>query len=201
MATRQINNTSSTSPIFDNSGGAFVGNRLETTKFILEKQGVPNSLGWAQYGDSKYTSGSPFTLDATTPVKTLDLDGLVNTVKTQLPKGVSDFYDVNNSELTPVKSGDGYAFSLFFEGSNTSNNGDATIFVDLETEPFTRLFPKSFRFSRGAGVDHEYYFVFLGYSGDTFLSNGGKIKIEKGTGDSSLYNFILQVHKVSDSKN
>lgn len=154
--------------------------------------------GWAQYGDSNYTNISPLVVNSG-QTSTINLDGLLNTVKTQLPEESTDLYNTVSSKITPVSSGDGYSMSLAFNGISSSNNGDATIFVDIGGS-FTRLFPKTFRFNRGAGVSHEYYFVFNFYSLGTFIANGGLIKIESGQGNTSIYDIILQIHRTHKGK-
>lgn len=157
-----------------------------------------NFTGWAQYGDSQYTSGSPLVITQGNTA-TIDIDGLGTTVKSQLPDGVTDFYDVATSKITPENSGDGYTMSLGFLASNTSNNGDATIFVDIGGA-FTRLFARVFRFPRGTGVAHDFYVTTQFYTLGTFLANGGLIKIESGTGDTSLYDITLQIHRTHKAK-
>lgn len=157
-----------------------------------------NWTGWAQYGDSKYTELLPLVVSAGT-TSVIDIDGLSNTIKTQLPVGVSDLYDVSTSKITPISSGDGYIFTLGFKASNTSNNGDATIFVDIGGV-FNRLFARVFRFPRGSGTAHEFYFSSSFYTLNTFLANGGLIKIESGIGNTSVYDIVLQVHRTHKSR-
>ena len=157
-----------------------------------------NWTGWAQYGDSKYTELSPLVVTTGT-TSVIDIDGLSNTIKSQLPVGSSNLYDVSTSKITPISSGDGYVFTLGFKASNTSNNGDATIFVDIGGV-FNRLFARVFRFPRGAGTAHEFYFSSSFYTLNTFLANGGLIKIESGTGDTSVYDIVLQVHRTHKSR-
>lgn len=159
---------------------------------------TPNWSGWAQYGDSQYTSASPLvTSQGSTSV--IDLDGLSNTVKSQLPVGVSDLYDTATSKILPVNIGDGYSLSLSYKASNTSNNGDFTIFIDIGGS-FTRIFPDVKRTPRGQNVAHEFVTSLNYYTLGTFLANGGFIKIESGTGATSLYDISLQIHKTHNAR-
>lgn len=157
-----------------------------------------NSTGWAQYGDSQYTSASPLVISQGVTTL-LDIDGLSNTIKTQLPTDVSDFYDVATSKITPANSGDGYSFSLGFKASSSSNNGDATLFVDLGGA-FTKTFARVFRFPRGTGVAHDFFITTQFYSLGTFIANGGLIKIESGTGTTSIYDITLQIHRTHKAR-
>ncbi len=157
-----------------------------------------STTGWVQYGDSNYTEANPLTVSVGT-TEVINIDGLSNTIKTQLPIGVTDLYDVTTSKITPVSVGDYYSLSLQFNGKSSSNNGDATIFIDIGGV-FTRLFPSTFRFNRGAGTAHEYYFTFNFYSLDTFLANGGLIKIESGTGNTEIYDILIQIQKTHQGR-
>jgi hypothetical protein len=147
--------------------------------------------GWAAYGDSQYTVGSPLLIPQGNTV-ILDIDGLGNTVKSQLPQGVTDFYDVATSKVTPENVGDYYTFSLGFQGSSSSNNGSATIGFDIGGA-FGQIFKRNFRYPRGTGVTHDFYLTSGGYSLNTFVANGAQIKITSDVGISSLYNFTFHV--------
>lgn len=160
--------------------------------------GNANAIGWAQYGDSQYTEANPLVATEGSTVL-LDIDGLGDTVTSQLPSGVPNLYDTINSKITPVSSGDYYTATLQFKAKSSSSNGDAIVFFDLGGT-FTRIFPSSFRFNRGAGVGNEYYLTFGFYSLDTFIANGGLIKIESRVGDSQVYDIILQINKTHDAR-
>lgn len=165
---------------------------------LLTANSTPDWTGWAQYGDSQYTSLTPLvTLEG--QISIIDLDGLQNTVKSQLPIGVSDFYDVSTSKIVPVNNGDGYSLSLSYKASNTSNNGDFTIFLDIGGT-FTRIFPDVKRTPRGQNVAHEFVSSINYYTLGTFLANGGLLKIESGTGTTSLYDISLQIHKTHNAR-
>lgn len=186
------------------NNGSFAGdNTAERIYDSLEKsknnfEEINKWSGWAQYGDSQYTSASPLVISTETN-SIIDIDGLGTTVKTQLPDGITDFYDTVNSKIIPENSGDGYSFSIGFKASNTSNNGDATIFVDIGGS-FTRIFPRVFRFPRGSGVAHEFFFTTQFYTLGTFVANGGIIKIESGTGNTSIYDITLQIHRTHKAR-
>lgn len=154
--------------------------------------------GWAQYGDSQYTSASPLVVNQGNTA-TINIDGLGNTIKTQLPIGVNDFYDTVNSKITPVKEGDGYNFSLSFKGTTSSQNGSATVFVDIGGA-FTRLFPRLVLFPKGANAEQDFYFTSQYYTLNTFKGNGGIIKIESDEGNTSIYDISLQIHKTHDAR-
>lgn len=186
---QQFINTTDTNPTTIKAGGIMINENF-TERY--------NSTGWAQYGDSTYTDVNTLSITEGNSA-ILSLDGSINTIKSQLPNSVTDFYDTTTSKITPVNIGDSYTMSLSFKGITDNNNGDATIYIDIGGS-FTRLFPKSFKFSRGTGVAHEYYFVFNFYTLDTFKANGGTINIESGTGTTEIYDILLQIHKIHNAR-
>jgi len=155
---------------------------------------VLRQLGWAFIGDSQYTEASPLVIASGTTV-TVDLDG-IGSINTFLPEGVTSLYDVATSKITPAKLGDGYTFTLGFKGSSTSNNGSATLGINIGGT-FEGIFKRSFIFPRGIGVSHDFYFTSQGYSIETFLANGGLIEVTSDTGSSSIYDISLQIHRTS----
>lgn len=170
----------------------------EDTGTVLLKHQTPDWSGWAQYGDSQYTSASPLVITQGN-TQVIDIDGLGNTVKSQLPVGVTDFYDTGLSKITPVNEGDGYNFSLEFKAQTTSNSGYATVFVDIGGS-FVRLFPRAVLFPKGANNTEEFYFTSQFYTLNTFLANGGLIKIESNQGTTSIFDISLQIHKTHNAR-
>lgn len=160
---------------------------------LVDKAYVDRKLGWAVYGDSQYTDVSPLSIGVGVTT-TVDIDGLGNTITTYLPSDTTDFYDTATSKITPTNIGDGYTFTLSFKGSSSSNNGSATIGVDIGGA-VGEIFRRSFRFPRGIGETHEFYMTSQGYSLDTFVANGGIIKITSDVGTSEIWDVALQVHR------
>lgn len=148
--------------------------------------------GWAYYTDSVYTEASPLVVSQGTEA-VIRLNGNT-TIKSQLPDGVTDFYDVVSGKITPDKVGDGYSFSVGFQAKSSSNNGDFTLSIDIGT-PVGKIFPKVLRLPRGSGQEHDFYVTMQGYSLSTFVTNGGEITIGSGAGQTSLYNIVLQIHR------
>lgn len=159
-----------------------------------------NVLGWAQYGSSQYTSSSPLTVTVGNTV-TVDIDGLSSTVKSQMPIDAinGELYDVSTSKITPISSGDGYSISIEFKGTSNSNNGSATIGIDIGGS-FGQIFKKNFRFPRGTGVIHDFYLTSQGYSLGTFLANGGIIKLTSDTGTTEIHDITIQIHRTHKAR-
>ncbi len=168
------------------------------TGTVLLKHQTPDWSGWAQYVDSQYTSVS---LLVTTQGNTsiINIDGLANTIETQLPVGASSLYDTPTSKITPIKNGDGYTLSMTFEGTTNNNNGDFDIFLDIGGS-FTEFKSQNYVFPKGSGSIRKLKYETTFYSGATFLANGGLIKVRSNTGTTSLYNFDLQIHKIHNAR-
>lgn len=157
-----------------------------------------NGLGWASYSSNNYTASSRLSISQG-ETKIVDINKS-SFIEKYLPHGVKTFYDKDTSSITPENVGDGYSFTLGFKGSSNTNNGSATIGIDIGGVN-GQIFKRSFRFPRGTGIDHDFYYTSQGYSLNDFVSNGGKIKITSDTGTSELFNFTLQVHRTFSSKN
>lgn len=168
----------------------------------LTAVGKPSAdfTGWAQYGDNQYTAAAPLTITAGSTV-IVDLNGAVSTVTSQVPIDAigGQLYDVATSKITPIASGDGYSISMGFKGSSNNNNGSATIGIDIGGS-FGQIFKKNFRFPRGTGVIHDFYLTSQGYALDTFLANGGIIKITSDTGTTHIHDITLQIHRTHKAR-
>lgn len=155
---------------------------------------LPKLLGWASYGSSVHLTGNPLVISEGT-TGTITLDGLANTIKTHLPTGISDFFDTTTNKILPVKSGDGFAYSLGFKARNNNVNGKGSLYIDIGNG--NRVFERNLGVPRGANTETPFYFSTIGYELDTFLANGGVLKISAETGTIELYDISLQIHKIS----
>ena len=161
-------------------------------KALTTVEYVQSQTGWAQYNDGQYTVGSPLSISASTQV-TVDIDG-ATTIKSELPSGVTDFYDVATSKITPENSGDGYTFTLGFKAETTSASGNGTFSIDIGGA-FGEIFKRDFGFVKGQNTEHDFYFTSQGYSLGTFVANGGIIKLTSNTGTMTVYDVTLQIHR------
>lgn len=159
-------------------------------------QTYPKVLGWATYGDNQYTDIAPLVV-AQGSTATININGLGSTIKTHLPSGVSDFYDVTTSKILPVKLGDGFMYALGFKAKNSATDGRGSIYIDIGSG--NKVFETLIGFPRGLNIENPYYIVITGYELDVFLANGGILKINSEAGTGSFYDFTLQIHKTSNA--
>jgi hypothetical protein len=202
-----ISNDDGEIELFDSTSNFFLklNSNLITQDRVLQapnESGVialKGNTGWAQYSDTQYTSANPLVITQGN-TGTISLDGLTGTVKTQMPSNTTDLFDVSTSKITPIKSGDGYCLSLGFNASTNNNSGDFDIFLDIGGS-FTKFKAENKTFPKGSGVVRPFmYNISAFYAGDTFLANGGFIKVTSNTGTTSLFDFDLQIHKTHDAR-
>ena len=160
---------------------------------------VEESTGWAQYTDDQYTSGSPLVITEGNTT-TLDING-ATTIKSQLPTGVTDFYDVATSKILGVNNGDGFLFRINFKAFTSSPSGIAKIKLDIGGSQGVIL-PRAFTFPKGTGLANaqEYSSTNLYYTLGTFVANGGDLQVESFRGDTSIYDISLLIQRISKGR-
>lgn len=150
--------------------------------------------GWAQYQDTQYTQGSPFTVaqGVTSP---LPING-INSITTHLPEGVTSLY--NGTRITPDLVGDFYDVRVSFRGSASINNGGFTIDIDISAAGDGSNIVAScpVRMLSGSGSERVYTVNVPVYSLNTFVANGGLIRVSAENGNITLYNATLVIARV-----
>lgn len=161
-------------------------------KSFLGSGGI-ESLGWAQYKDTQYTSGAPLVVNAGASVSVGNNAGEV--ISDHLPNGVAQLYDGTTGKILPVKLGDALVMRVNFKAFTDNNNGLASLCLDIgATEP---ILEDDFQFPRGTGSGNVRSFstTHLIYELNTFVSNGGDLKIEGVRGTTTIYDikYVLSV--------
>lgn len=149
-------------------------------------------LGYAVYFDTQYTSASPLviTQDATIP-----LPNNAGNIIDQLPDGVTTFYDSVTGKIIPDNAFDRLQITLRFLAKTSAANGASVNFgVDIGGT-FGIIFPDSRPFIKGANTEQPFNFVMPGYTGATFLANGGLPTITSLGGNTSIYDIELHVER------
>lgn len=151
-----------------------------------------SKLGWARYVGDKYTVSSPFTI-AQGVTSTLP-NNAASKIETYLPFGITSFYDGN--KITPAKVGDYYIFTIRFKAKGTNTNSVFNFGIDIGGS-LGIIFPETILFPKGANTEQKFSIDATGYSLDTFLSNGGLVKITAVTGNISIYDIEFQITRVT----
>jgi len=158
---------------------------------------VNDSTGWAQYADTTSTVGSPQVVSEGNTDVLLN-DG-ANTITSNIPAGVTSLYDGATNKLTPDTVGDAYLVRVSFTAYTSSQSGFATLSLDIGA-PQGVILSRGFTFPKGAGLSNAISLstTTLIYSLDTFIVNGGELKITSNEGDTTIYDVdyvISRTHK------
>lgn len=155
---------------------------------------VINTFGWAYYDDSQYTSGSPLNINNTTTQVTIDGLGS-STELSYLPDGIS-FFDTTTSEITPENIGDSYILRFDFNAISASNNVLFDVEIDIGSGSPNLVYDQTLTIVKGSNTEQRYSLAIPIYTLNTFLTNGGKIKIAT-TNNVNFYDFGLFITRVS----
>jgi hypothetical protein len=148
-------------------------------------------LGWAYYQDSQYTSASPLNINSTTTQITINgLGASTNTAF--LPAGVS-FFNTTTSEITPESVGDTFVLRFDFKLKSSSNNANFDVLVDIGSA--SPSFSQTFTVTKGINTEQRYGVVIHLYCLNTFLANGGQIKMAT-TNSINFYDMGLLISRI-----
>jgi len=149
-------------------------------------------LGWASYVDTAKTVGAPFTIAEGVTSTLPNNAGTV--IDTYIPTGVTAFYDQATSKITPENVGDYYSFAIRFKAKNTNIAGYFDFGIDIGGS-LGIIFKETQLFLKGANTEQAFSITCNGYSLDTFIANGGLIKINAILGDLSIYDIQYQINR------
>lgn len=129
--------------------------------------------GWAQYKDTQYTEASPFTVSA--GVWTTVPNNAGSKIESELPPGVTAWYDPATQLLTPHQSGDGNTYSVDLSIRPTVSDSEFYLAIDIGGTQ-GRIVSKKVVLGESGQFD-DITIDFPGrYSLATFLANGGKVQ-------------------------
>lgn len=149
-----------------------------------------STTGWARYGDTTYTSGNPFVL---AEGATVDLPNDAGSVITsQLPSGVTAFYD--GTVITPENEGDFYDLSIRFTTQSSVNEGTIRLTVDIGGTQ-GEIVSDVRRLGRGSGINNQLTFAFGVFTLDTFIANGGTVRVESIDGEQSIFDIVYVISR------
>ena len=156
-----------------------------------------NFTGWEQITDSTYTSGSPLVILSGVTGKILT--GTVTKIQTQLPTGVTTFWDASTDKLVAVNNGDAFALSLRFKAKMNVANGLTDVAINIGGA-LNKISNETIVFSKGSGVEQKFDIDLSYFTGTTFIANGGIIEILPLNGDISIYDIVLVIFRTHKGK-
>lgn len=167
---------------------------IYTPPIALNPNGYITDIGtgWEACVDTLHTSGSPQSvLEGVTDLLSNNKGTIFND---QLPIGVSTFFDVATTKITPDQENDYMVTSLMFKAKNSLANGYFTVFVDIPTlgERFTEthLCPKDANTETGFDITIGHFVS------EQFFTNGGIIKVKADKGNLSIYDKQFRFSRV-----
>jgi hypothetical protein len=149
---------------------------------------VYNFTGWEQITDSTYTSGSPLVVLSGVTGKILT--GTVTKIQTQIPTGVTTFWDESTDKLVGVNNGDSFTLSLRFKAKMNVVSGITDIAINIGGA-FNVISQETLLFAKGSGVEQRFDIDLSYFTGSTFISNGGTIEVKPINGDVSIYDIVI----------
>jgi hypothetical protein len=151
---------------------------------------VYNFTGWQQVTDTTYTSGSPLSIASGVTGKILT--GTITEITSQLPSGVTSFWDNTTDKLIAVNNGDAFTLSLRFKAKMDIANGITDVAINIGGS-LNIISQETLLFSKGSGVEQSFDIDLSYFTGTTFISNGGTIEVKPINGDIEIYDIVLVI--------
>lgn len=158
---------------------------------------VQNQTGWEQINDTTYTIGSPLTILQGVTGKILT--GTVTRINTQLPVGVTEFYNATTDKLLGVNNGDAFTLSLRFKAKMNVANGLSDVGINIGGS-LNVISQETMVFAKGSGVEQRFDIDLSYFTGTTFIANGGDIEITPINGDIDIYDIVLVLIRTHKGK-
>lgn len=179
----------------------FAINRDDRRNVIVPNYSKPVDLlynqftGWADYVDTTYTTGSPFTVVDGASVVALP-NNAGGGVTSQTPVDIDTFYD---GTVIKGREGDGISVTIEFKcrPSGAGANPRLTVSIDIGGS-IGEIYVRDFFLTKGSGVEHNYLSSFNAYNLNTWEANGGTVKVLATNEDIEIYNIryvITRTHK------
>jgi hypothetical protein len=152
-----------------------------------------NDTGWVQYNDTQYTVASPFTVTEGSKVTMPMNSG--NVIATYIPSDTTHLYSNVSNKITPTNIGDAYVVAIRFRAKNSMNFGGLTVGIDIGGALNTFV-EQSLPFIRNANLEQYFNIVFSIFTLDTFVANGGTVKITAVQGNLQIYQIRYVITRV-----
>lgn len=151
---------------------------------------VYNFTGWEQITDSTYTVGSPLVILSGVTGKILT--GTVVKIQTQIPSGVTTFWNETTDKIMAVNDGDAFNLSLRFKAKMNVANGLADVGINIGGS-LNVISQETLLFSKGSGAEQRFDIDLSYFTGATFIANGGIIEVTPLNGDISIYDIVIVI--------
>jgi hypothetical protein len=146
--------------------------------------------GWQQITDSTYTVGSPLSILEGVTGKILT--GTVTEINTQLPTGVTTFWNGTTDKIVGVNNGDAFTLSLRFKAKMDVVSGYFDVGINIGGS-LNVISQETLVFTRGANTEQRFDIDLSYFTGTTFIANGGIIEVTPINGDIEIYDIVLVI--------
>jgi len=145
---------------------------------------VISGVGYANYVDSTYTSGSPLVLNSgNSYFATIQNDGLgAGSTTSQWPAGITEVWNTTTNKLVGINEGDMFDYRLSFKAQDGASSALIDITIDIGGT-IGEISRRSVSVQKGASAETSIEVSSEFFTGSTFLANGGTIGAS--TADSS----------------
>jgi hypothetical protein len=150
------------------------------------------NTGWAEYEDTQYTSGSPFSVSGNTD--TILPNNAGGVIDSQKPSDITTFY---NGSVITGRSGDGLAVTIDFNAVPTSGG---TTFLEVWLNiggGLPDLYKRIITFPKGTGIVRPINFTVSAYTLNTWEANGATVYV-RSNGNIDVYDIryvLTRLHK------
>lgn len=175
-----------------NYNSAYTGPQIDAAVSLAQTSLQTIDTGWAQYSDTQYTVGAPFSVDAN--VDTLLPNNAGNVIDSQKPSDVTTFYD---GSKVLGRNGDGILITVNAIFTPTSaGTSDAEIWFDIGGS-IGQIYKRILTFPKGSGVERFINFSVSGYTLGTWEANGATAYVRaNGTMTIHAIDYIItRTHK------
>jgi hypothetical protein len=148
------------------------------------------STGWEQITDTTYTSGSPLSISEGVTGKILT--GTITTLNSQIPDGVTSFWNNTTDKLVAVNNGDAFTLSLRFKAKMDTASGIADVGINIGGS-LNVISQETLLFSKGSSTEQRFDIDLSYFTGTTFIANGGNIEITPINGDIEIYDIVMVI--------
>ena len=158
---------------------------------------ISGQSGWQVYVDNLHTVGNPQVINAGTTAIITNNASLV--IADQIPLDASEaMWNSTTNKFIPIHLNDYYSWIVRFKAKNTTGNGAyMNVGIDIGGT-FNTIFSESHAFIRGVNTEQTFNIAMFGYTGATFIANGGLPKLTSVVGNTSIYTkefHIIRHHK------
>tara|TARA_R110002033_G_C3897243_1_gene239764 strand:- start:2150 stop:2860 length:711 start_codon:yes stop_codon:yes gene_type:complete len=170
----------------------FIDLQITSAGLVVIAPVATSSDGYGVYTDSEYTS-TPFVI---TNGNTEDMPNNAASVIEELPPGSAGYY--NGSRITPDALADAYMVRLGFEAASSINNGAFNVSIDISAagDGSVVISGDPQRMVRGSNSFQRYTITLPIYCRETFVANGGLVRLEAIDGTISIRRISFFITKL-----